>query len=87
MLGAQHRNAVARQQHQRRRHGLEGVAEPDAHQDRHARGRELGGGVERREAGDGDDDEADAGQDAFGSGVAGAPRWRRDPAALRTVCF
>jgi len=90
VLGSQHRRAVARQQHQRGRHGLERIAEPQAHQDRHADGRHLGGRVEGGEAGDGDDDQADAGEDAFGFEIAPArhaptiafPARRRRPAAF-----
>jgi hypothetical protein len=66
MLRSQQGGAVARKEHERRRHGLERVAEPDAHQDRNADGRELGRGVERGEAGDGDDDQPDPGKDALG---------------------
>ena len=51
--GSQQGGAVARQQHQRRRHRLEGIAKPYRHQDRHAHDRELGGGIQRGKAGHG----------------------------------
>ena len=74
VLRAQQRGAVQRQQHRGGRDGLEGVAEPHAHQHRHRRADELGGGVEGGEAGDRQHHQADAGQDAFGFEVARAPR-------------